>query len=341
MRTYAGLVHSFLRRKGDRRELGNEPAVARGSRLERPKFRAARGMLPDNRRAVIETTGYLVPGVTTDRRAGEDDARVDRGAPCDALRETNGLACGRQFVRSRERRSDPAFPAGSTPAQLDNVYRRDRGAGSASLESAPSSAIGAIVLRRGLFASAGRTSAAGGRASGAFWPEPGESQTFGGKDAAGASDHTARARRRRFQNGVCLDEVQILRHGVDLVGIVAIRKATLSATKSSRQGSLPGSRMRPARIVSTCLNSLEGFVTLSECEAQGATILHTSGDGDRCVAPSGHGRCTKCSVRGGRCQMALDVERVVCGCMAGEKSLGRSDTLESLHLALSSSGRLM
>ena len=29
------------------------------------EFRAARGMLPDKRRAVIETTGYLVPGVTT------------------------------------------------------------------------------------------------------------------------------------------------------------------------------------------------------------------------------------------------------------------------------------
>jgi hypothetical protein len=46
-------------------------------------------------------------------------------------------------------------------------------------------------------------------------------------------------------------------------------------------------------------------------------------------------------VRLGGCQMALSIENVVDGGMGGEKELGRSLALEALHLAFSSSGRLM
>jgi hypothetical protein len=52
-----------------------------------------------------------------------------------------------------------------------------------------------------------------------------------------------------------------------------------------------------------------------------------------CMADALKARCVLAD-----CQMALDVESVICGCVGCEKSLRGSDALEPLHLALPSSG---
>ncbi|MGO4441275.1 ABC transporter permease subunit [Rhizobium sp. RAF56] len=56
-----------------------------------------------------------------------------------------------------------------------------------------------------------------------------------------------------------------------------------------------------------------GTVTLSNMGSKDPPFRILSSGGDCHVAPSLHRRCAKGSVGGGRCQMALDIERVVCG----------------------------
>ena len=68
-------------------------------------------------------------------------------------------------------------------------------------------------------------------------------------------------------------------------------------------------------------SSTTGFVTLpnEECEEAVFTIL--SGGRDR-RPPRVHGRRTESAVRSGGCQVALDVEGIVDGCVSRKKSLG-------------------
>src|SRR5918912_2508326 len=63
--------------------------------------------------------------------------------------------------------------------------------------------------------------------------------------------------------------------------------------------------------------------------------------GCRCSPPLLEGRGSEAAERGAGDQVALKVEEVVDGGVAGEEALGGAGRLEALHLALSSPGRLV
>jgi FAD binding domain len=85
---------------------------------------------------------------------------------------------------------------------------------------------------------------------------------------------------------------------------------------------------------------LDGTVTLpNRARNKSAGMLGSRHSDD--FAPRLHRRGPEGSVRSSWGEMALDVESVVSGCVGWEKFLGWTRTLETLHLAFSSTGRLV
>jgi hypothetical protein len=87
-------------------------------------------------------------------------------------------------------------------------------------------------------------------------------------------------------------------------------------------------------------DSTKGLVTLATKERDGSATLEISGSRD-CLAPRAHRRGAECAMRWSGSEVALDVESVEDGSVSGEKSLRWARALETLHLALTASGRLM
>ena len=67
-------------------------------------------------------------------------------------------------------------------------------------------------------------------------------------------------------------------------------------------------------------NASGGVVTLSKCEHEEPTFPAISSDAN-CLSPRAHRRRAERFERSPGCEMALDVECVVDGCVGGEKFL--------------------